>query len=100
MYQQRVKEKYTWYGLSKFVEQCVAGREICNKCNKSDRKGKCPMTKYQAGAPMERVHLDFLGPLPKSKYGNEYGQMMIDQFTSGLSAYLFLLKQQRPLGQQ
>ena len=30
---------------------------------------------------MERVHLDFLGPLPKSKYGNEYVLMMVDQFT-------------------
>ena len=29
------------------------------------------MTEYQAGAPMERVHLDFLGPLPKTIQGNE-----------------------------
>ena len=78
---QRVKEKYTWYGLSKFVEQYVAGCEICNKCKKSDRRGKCPMIEYQAGAPMERVHLDFLGPLPKTKYGNEFVLMMVDQFT-------------------
>lgn len=34
-----------------------------------------------AGAPMERVHLDFMGPLPKTKGGNEYVLMMMDQFT-------------------
>lgn len=28
------------------------------------------MTKYQAGVPMKRVHLDFLGPLPESTAGN------------------------------
>ena len=39
------------------------------------------MIEYQAGAPMERVHLDFLGSLPKTKYGNEYVLMMVDQFT-------------------
>ena len=39
------------------------------------------MTEYQAGAPIERVHLDFLGSLPKTKYGNEYILMMVDQFT-------------------
>ena len=39
------------------------------------------MTNYQAGAPMERVHLDFLGPLPKTPQGNEYVLMMVDQFT-------------------
>lgn len=30
---------------------------------------------------MERVHLDFLGPLPKTRRGNEYILMMVDQFT-------------------
>jgi transposase InsO family protein len=40
-----------------------------------------PLTNYQAGAPMERVHLDFLGPLPKTTRGNEYVLMMVDQFT-------------------
>jgi transposase InsO family protein len=39
------------------------------------------MTPYHAGAPMERVHLDFMGPLPKTKKGNEYVLMMVDQFT-------------------
>lgn len=28
------------------------------------------MTKYHAGVPMERVHLDFFGPLPESTAGN------------------------------
>ena len=78
---ERVKEKFAWFGLGKFVTQYVAGCEVCNKCKKSDRKGKCPMTEYQAGAPMERVHLDFLGPLPKTKQGNGNVLMIVDKFT-------------------
>jgi hypothetical protein len=39
------------------------------------------MIKYHAGAPMESVHLEFLGPLPKTKEGNEYVLVMVDQFT-------------------
>ena len=30
---------------------------------------------------MERVHLDFLGPLPTTKNNNSYVLMMVDQFT-------------------
>ena len=30
---------------------------------------------------MERVHLDFFGPLPVTKKGNSYVLMMVDQFT-------------------
>lgn len=39
------------------------------------------MIKYQAGVPMERVHLDFLGPLPESTAGNSNILVMVDQFT-------------------
>ena len=30
---------------------------------------------------MERVHLDFLGPFPRTARGNEYVLVMVDQFT-------------------
>jgi hypothetical protein len=40
------------------------------------------MIKYHAEAPIERVHLDFLGPLPKTRDGNEYVLVMVDQFTT------------------
>ena len=38
-------------------------------------------TGYQAGVPMERVHIDYLGPLPKTNKDNEHLLMMVDQFT-------------------
>jgi hypothetical protein len=30
---------------------------------------------------MERVHLDFIGPLPRTERGNEHILAMVDQFT-------------------
>lgn len=39
------------------------------------------MTQFHAGVPMERVHLDILGPLPVTKNNNTYFLMMVDQFT-------------------
>ena len=35
---------------------------------------------------MERCHLDILGPLPKSKQGNKYVLLMVDQFTKWTEA--------------
>ena len=78
---ERLKEKYYWYGMKRDVENHVRGCETCNQNKKSDRQGRCPMTEFQAGAPMERVHIDFLGPLPKTSRGNEHVLMMVDQFT-------------------
>lgn len=30
---------------------------------------------------MERIHIDFIGPLPKIRNGNQHCLMMVDQFT-------------------
>jgi transposase InsO family protein len=78
---ERMKEKFIWYGMGKDVTSYVVGCEPCNRNKKTSPHGKCPMTEFQAGIPMERVHIDFLGPLPKTKAGNKYILMMVDQFT-------------------
>lgn len=77
----RVKEKFYWYNMNQSTKNFVRTCDICSKHKKSNRKAKCPMTKYQAGVPMERVHLDFLGPLPEYIAGNSNILVMVDQFT-------------------
>jgi RNA:NAD 2'-phosphotransferase (TPT1/KptA family) len=76
-----IKQKYYWKGLGADVEKYILGCSQCNMQKKPNRHAKHPLTKYQAGAPMERVHLDFVGPLPRTDKGNEYILMMVDQFT-------------------
>ena len=53
----------------------------CSPNKKNNLYGKVPLTKYQAGAPMAQVHIDIIGPLPKTERGNEHCLMMVDQFT-------------------
>ena len=62
---ERLKAKFYWYCLDEFVKNYVKTCNICNHLKKQPRKPKAPLTKYHTGAPMERVHLDFLGPYQK-----------------------------------
>ncbi len=59
----------------------VSSCQECNRSKKPVRTARYNLTSYHAGAPMERVHLDFLGPLPKTRQGNEYILVMVDQFS-------------------
>lgn len=77
----RAKEKFFWHTLSDDVSKFVRSCEACNRNKKSDKHGKCPLTEFQVGSPMERIHIDFLGPLPRTTRGNEHVLMMVDQFT-------------------
>ena len=54
---------------------------ICNTNKKANRKAKGSLGSYHAGAPMERLHIDILGPLQITKKGNCYILMVVDQFT-------------------
>ena len=73
-------KKFFWYGLSGDVEAYVLSCDVCSK-NKKGKSYIVPLTEFQAGAPMERVHIDFTGPLPKTGRGNEHCLMMVDQLT-------------------
>jgi transposase InsO family protein len=76
-----VKEKFFWHGMVQSITNYVTSCDVCNKNKKRNRYGRCPLTEYQAGAPMERVHIDFMGPLPRTPRGNEHILVMVDQFT-------------------
>ena len=77
----KLKEKFFWVRLSRDVELYVLSCSVCNQNKNNKCYGKVPLTEYQAGAPMERVQIDFIGPLPKTERGNEHCLMMVDQFT-------------------
>ncbi len=77
----KLKDKFYWYRMGQDISRYVTSCTICNQCKKSTKYGRTPSKEYQAGAPMERVHIDFMGPLPKTARGNEHILMMVDQFT-------------------
>ena len=70
--------------MAQRIRNCVETCSVCNSSKKAKRKAKCPLTKYHSGAPMERVHLDFLGPLPETTQGNAHILVMVDQFSKWL----------------
>ena len=78
----RLKQRFYWYGMSRdsdiYVKQCAN----CNRNKKGNRTPRSAQELYHAGYPMERVHLDILGPIsPRSKSGSAYILVMVDQFT-------------------
>ena len=70
--------------MSSDIEHYVLGCPTCSQNKKGGQYGHHSMHEYQAGAPVERVHIDFLGPLPKTASGNYYILMMVDQFTKSV----------------
>ena len=77
----RCKTRFYWYTMSTDIKHFVVSCATCNRNKKPNRKARCKLTSYHAGAPMERVHIDFMGPFPVTKQNNAHILMMVDQFT-------------------
>uniref|UniRef100_A0A096MD46 Gypsy retrotransposon integrase-like protein 1 n=1 Tax=Poecilia formosa TaxID=48698 RepID=A0A096MD46_POEFO len=66
---QRLRQSFHWYGmgsdLHKYIQQCPQ----CKGLKLSSPSKRAKLQSYQAGAPMDRLHLDTLGPFPISSSG-------------------------------
>ena len=85
----RLKQGYIWYNMREACEQYTKSCDNCSKNKKATVRPRGPLGAYHAGLPMERVHVDILGPFsPPSTTGNQYVLMIVDQFTKWIECFL------------
>ena len=77
----QLQTRVYWSGMRQDIKEHVQSCHQCNISKKTNRKPKYALQSYHAGVPMERVHLDILGPFQTSQSGNKYLLVMVDQFT-------------------
>ena len=78
---ERISRNFYWPGMRKDVEQHVRGCFACNRSKHLRRKYRAPLKEYTMGAPLEKLHIDILGPLPKTAQKNVYVLVMVCQFS-------------------
>jgi hypothetical protein len=83
----KIKSKFYWPNMRETVESMIRQCDACaaRKMNKS--RSHAPLGGVQTGAPMERVAMDILGPLPLTYQGNRYVLVVMDLFTKWTEAY-------------
>ena len=81
---ERIRHSFYWYGMSRDIKKFVNGCAVCNQNKAAHKKNKFPLVQNHAGLPLEKIHVDFIGPLPESTSGNQHILVLIDQFTKWL----------------
>ncbi|MCG8032936.1 MAG: DDE-type integrase/transposase/recombinase, partial [Candidatus Thiodiazotropha taylori] len=84
---EKVRQRYYWAGLYKYVEQYVRSCDTCARGKAPPRTKRAPMKLAGAGYPMERIATDILGPLPETDKGNRYILVISDYFTKWVEAF-------------
>ncbi len=77
----RVSARFFWpyyrRDVCKWCRTCL----LCQARKPPQPRPRAAMHQYRVGAPMERVAMDILGPLPESHLGNKYILIVGDYFT-------------------
>ena len=92
----RVRERFYWVQYSKDVKDYCRKCDLCASRRGPARKIRAPLSQYNVGAPMERLAIDVLGPLPQSDNGNRYILIAADYFSKGWKHTLFPIKRLLP----
>ena len=82
----KVRHIYFWYGVRKYVEYWCKKCDICDSRKSSPVRPKAHMRQYNVGAPLKRITIDVMGPLPTSTDGNKYLLVIGDYFTKCVHA--------------
>ena len=83
----RVRERFYWVQCSKDVRTFCKNCDMCSSRRGPVRQRRAPLGQYNVGAPMERLAIDVLGPLPITEAGNKYLLITADYFTKWVEAY-------------
>ena len=82
----KMKDRFWRPGLSTAVREYCRHCITCATC-KTSRRPKAPLEPMISGYPMQRLHMDIVGPLPRSKKGNVCILTVQCSFTKWVEAY-------------
>ena len=77
----KILHSHYWYNLRDDVKVWVKRCDTCAANKRPQQKPMAPMGDMRTGAPMDRLAVDVMGPLPLSHKGNQYVQVITDAFT-------------------
>ena len=77
----KIQEKHYWFNMREDVKLWIKQCDICARNKRLLKQPKALIGDMRTGAPMDRICMDIMGPLPESHRGNKYIQVITDGFT-------------------
>ena len=77
----KINQAFYWPNMRQVIQ------EMCRKCDRCAvrkpplKNNRAPLKQYLVGEPMERIAIDILGPLPRTRQGNRFVLVISDYFT-------------------
>ena len=83
----KIRQRYYWSGQTADIRTWCEKCTVCGARKMPPKRTKGPLQQMAVGAPMERIAIDVVGPLPESKSGNKVIVVVVDYFTKWVEAF-------------
>ena len=85
--QGKILQRFYWFELREDVTNWIRACDICAANKLPSKHAKAPLGDMRVGAPMDRLCIDILGPLPETERGNRYIMVITDTFSKWVEAF-------------
>ncbi len=82
-----VRQRFYWPGYREDIQRWCQCCLACQRRKPGPQKGRASLHQEPVGAPMERMALDFMGPLKTTHSGNRHILVVADYFTKWTEAF-------------
>ena len=83
----KLRDRVYWPGMKQDVSDWVKFCKACTSAKTGHGKKRAKLVKMLCSEPLDRISLDFMGPLPESEFGNKYVMVLTDYFSKWVEAY-------------
>jgi len=83
----KIKNKYWFPGMYGEIKRYVLSCDSCQRSKIDRRRQPPPLKPLPVEEPMSRIHIDILGPLPKTKQGHQFILLIVDSFSKWTEAF-------------
>ena len=83
----RIRRRFHWPGLKRDVKVHIEACPTCALSKLPAKRYRAAMADFRVGAPMDRLGIDILGPLPQTTQGNRCLLVIVDYFTRWVEVF-------------
>ena len=85
--EQKLLQRFYWLEVRDDIRLWILRCEVCQTTKLPLRKAMAPLGSMTAGAPLDCLSIDILGPLPKTPQGNGYILVVNDSVTKWVEVF-------------
>lgn len=74
----KLQQRFYWFQMREDVNILIEKCDVCSSLKHSSRRPRVALGDMRTGAPLDRISIDLVGPLPETVRGNQH--ILTDHF--------------------